>query len=154
MSNVRGVLAPCTGAVCFSPKHSRNALRVTCCPSDQGKVFFDLRDTGVEKAAKRTCPKQAPNQDDRRCDDDKRTCDDLAGGDLHGLVSNGSGSVVTDLEVAPDNRDADARSRGASNALHAAVFNAVAVIPEVQSGNAEVSALFRAHGDLGYVAGF
>ena len=89
MRNVCGVLAPCTGAIRFGPEHPRNALRVACCPSDRWEVFFDLRDAGVEKASKRTSPKQAPNQDNRGRNDNKRACDDLVRGELHGLVSNG-----------------------------------------------------------------
>ena len=61
---------------------------------------------------------------------------------------------MTDLDVALDNRDADACSGSASSAFHAADLTAVAVGPEVQGGNFEVSALFRADGDLGDIAGF
>ena len=48
----------------------------------------------MKDARKSTCPQQAPNQDNRGCNDDKRTCDDLVGGNPHGLVSNGFGSVM------------------------------------------------------------
>ena len=42
MSNVSGVFAACTGAVYFSDKHPRDALRIASSPGNGGEGSLDF----------------------------------------------------------------------------------------------------------------